>query len=118
MVGLFGGGDAVVGKIGDPPMPGYTDILIDRTTIFGNQYRLSKYSRHTAIGKFVRDAEQLLIIDCEFTRRVHELKARYDAGEKLRFLCHCAPKGCHGEWYRSVCLGRVKFPKLTWKTRK
>lgn len=110
MVGLFGGGDVVIGHVNDPPLPGYTDILIDRSTIFGNEFRLSKYSRTTAINKFGNKAESYMDIKCEFRERVLDLKARYQAGEKLRFLCHCAPRACHGSWYRDVCLGRVKIP--------
>lgn len=111
MAGLFGGGDVVVGHVNDAPLPGYTDVLIDRTTAFGNEFRLSKYSRTTAILKFSAKAEAQLDIRCDFRKRVKALRDRYLAGEKIRFLCHCAPKPCHGNWYRDVCIGRVKIPE-------
>ena len=111
MAGLFGGGDVVVGHVNDPPMPGYTDILIDRSTVYGNEFRLSKYTRVGAISRFVAKADAQMDIKCEFRKRVMDLRARYLAGEKLRFLCHCAPRACHGSWYRDVCIGRVKVPE-------
>lgn len=110
MAGLFGGGEAIVAKIGDPPKEGYTDILVDRSTFFGNEFRLGKYTRYGAISKFTTRAETLMQIKGEFRKRVLELKARCDAGENLRFLCHCHPQACHASWYAGICTGRIKVP--------
>ena len=115
MAGLFGGGEAIVGKIGDAPKEGYTDIVVDRSTFFGNDFRLSKYGRYGAISRFEAKAEQLMQIKGEFRKRVLALKARVDAGENLRFLCHCHPSPCHARWYAGICTGRIKVPVALFK---
>lgn len=110
MAGLFGGGDVIIGRVDDPPMDGYTDIVVDRSTFFGNEYRLSKYPRHTAIFKFRSDADKKMQMKGEFRKRVLALKARYTAGEKLRLLCHCFPNPCHAQWYKDVITGLRPIP--------
>lgn len=113
MAGLFGGGDACIGKIGDAPKEGYTDIIVDRSTFFGNEFRVAQYGRHTAISKFIHRAEMLMQIRGDFRKRVLELKARCNAGENLRFLCHCYPKACHARWYVAICMGHTKVAAAT-----
>lgn len=115
MAGLFGGGEACVGKINDAPKEGYTDIVVDRSTFFGNEFRLTKYGRHGAISRFKQKADKQMQIKGEFRKRVLELKARCDAGENLRFLCHCYPNACHAQWYADICTGRIAVPKALFK---
>ena len=38
---------------------------------------------------------------------VHDLEQRVRAGQRVRLLCHCAPKRCHTEAIRDVILRRI-----------
>ena len=61
-------------------------ICIDRSTVWGNPYRVSEFGRATCIAKYeayVRRTPTLLA-------KLPELNASY-------IVCHCHPLQCHGD---------------------
>ncbi len=79
-------GSTTVANIWD----GYYDVIIDRTTIFGNPFPERKYGRDGCIAKFRTYFYNRIEVDSEFKARVLELKGK-------RLGCHCKPKACHGD---------------------
>jgi hypothetical protein len=80
---------------------GYTrregDVLVDRTTMWGNPWRLVEYVN-------TRD----FVCDNYATRlRAHpELVARLAERNPKRLVCWCAPKRCHAESLRDALEGK------------
>jgi hypothetical protein len=73
------------------------DVLIDRTTIYGNPYTISKLrSRETAIDLYEVYARKRLDTDPRFREGVKSLKGK-------RLFCWCAPQPCHGEVLKRIC---------------
>jgi len=70
------------------------DRRIDRTTKFGNPFRLEKdggkYSRAESIQKYREWFYNRIQEDPEFRKEVEDLKG-------LRLGCWCKPKDCHGD---------------------
>ena len=66
------------------------DVMIDRTTMFGNPFPLSKYSREESIEKY---REWFLLrtnVDAFFNEAVQNLKGKI-------LGCWCKPLACHGD---------------------
>ena len=68
------------------------DVLVDRTTIFGNPFKEWKWGRDGCIKKFETYFYQRIERDPEWRAKVMEL-----AGKRLG--CHCKPLACHGDIY-------------------
>ncbi len=68
------------------------DSLIDRTTVFGNPFKVWKYGREGCIAKFRRYFYDRIERDPEWRDKVLAL-----AGKRLG--CHCKPQSCHGDIY-------------------
>jgi len=87
------------------------DVLIDRTTIWGNPYShqegtLAKYkvtSRKKAIAKY----RQYILNNKELMSRLDELKDKV-------LGCWCSPKSCHGDILVDLCdnIPRVNLEDL------
>jgi hypothetical protein len=72
------------------------DVAIDRSSPFGNPYRLGKDGdRRHVLEKYKEYFLRRVESDPEFRRRVLALRGK-------RLGCHCAPQPCHGmiivEW--------------------
>lgn len=65
------------------------DVLIDRTTIFGNPFPEWQWGREECIKRFETYFYSRLERDPEFKAAVLALKG-------LWLGCHCAPLDCHG----------------------
>ena len=66
------------------------DVMIDRTTQFGNPFPLSKYSREESILQYSVWFHRQLEYDPEFLKAVLALK-------DLTLGCWCKPLACHGD---------------------
>lgn len=68
------------------------DVVIDRSTIYGNPYTIQKggRSREQAIDLYETYARKRVKNDPQFHSAVKRLKGR-------RLFCWCAPQACHGE---------------------
>jgi len=67
------------------------DVMIDRTTMFGNQhYICSTCTREQSIERFRKDFNEQILKDEKFKQDVLAL-----AG--LTLGCWCAPRACHGD---------------------
>ena len=67
-------------------------VKIDRTTVFGNPFKIGKdCSRDESIEKYRTYFYERIRADINFKMRVESLK-----GKKV-FACWCAPERCHGE---------------------
>ena len=116
----------LVGNLGDggsPAPPGFSDVRIDRRTKFGNPFPMGQDGHDESYRDAVCDACDELVddplgadqhriaerrglhVDPRFgdaralrtlDEALRELEERAQAGEKLRLLCWCAPKRCHG----------------------
>lgn len=106
MAGMFGKGIVMLGKVSDPPMSGFTDVRIDRQTVFGNKFpiRLTK-SRSKSCILYDKWAKNRMLLDGVYAKRIKQLRARVKSGENIRLLCHCHPKQCHGLTIRALVLG-------------
>ena len=72
------------------------DVVIDRTSLFGNPFHLGKDGdRQAVLAKYRAYFHERVERDVEFRRSVLTLRGK-------RLGCHCAPKLCHGmtiaEW--------------------
>ena len=66
-------------------------ILIDRTTIWGNPYKLSIFNRYDSLNeyeKYIRNSPNLL-------SKIDELDGKI-------MICHCHPKKCHGHILENI----------------
>lgn len=66
------------------------DVMIDRTTIFGNPFPLSEYSREESILQYSVWFYRQLEFRPEFKIAVLKLKG-------LTIGCWCKPLACHGD---------------------
>lgn len=66
------------------------DVMIDRTTIFGNPFPLTKYSREESILQYSVWFHRQLEFDWNFKRKALLLKGKI-------LGCWCKPKACHGD---------------------
>ncbi len=80
--------DTVVANIKTSPY----DVLIDRTTIFGNPFKVWKYGREGCIKRFETYFYDRIERDPVWRAEVLELKGK-------RLGCHCDPLACHGGVY-------------------
>ena len=72
------------------------DILIDRSTEYGNEYHIGRDgTRREVIAKF--EAAERIRIATNPERRA-KVKALY--GKRL--FCWCAPQDCHGNVYKRL----------------
>lgn len=67
------------------------DVLIDRTTIFGNPFPTWKWGREGCIRKFETYFWDRIERDPVWRAEVQKLKGRLG--------CHCKPLDCHGDVY-------------------
>jgi len=65
-------------------------VAIDRTTIFGSRFPLSRYSRGESIKRYKEYFYARLESDPAFKAAVHKLKG-------CLLGCWCKPKACHGD---------------------
>ncbi len=68
------------------------DVLIDRTTIFGNPFKEWQWGREGCIAKFRAYFYQRIERDLMWKAEVLKLKGKV-------LGCHCVPLGCHGWIY-------------------
>ena len=68
------------------------DVLIDRTTIFGNPFPVWKWGREGCLKKFESYFWQRIERDPEWKAEVLKLKGKVVG-------CHCKPLSCHGDTY-------------------
>lgn len=69
------------------------DVLIDRTTIFGNPFPQQKWGRERCIAKFRHYFYQRIEHDPDWKAEVLKLRGK-------RLGCHCMPLECHGSVYK------------------
>ena len=74
------------------------DVVIDRTTIYGNPYTIQKggRTREQAIELYEIYARKRVKNDPQFHSAVKRLKGR-------RLFCWCAPLPCHGDVLQRIC---------------
>lgn len=66
------------------------DVYIGRPSIFGNPYKVGKYSREEAISRFDAYFTMRVLTDEDFRATVLDLKGK-------RLACFCKPLPCHGD---------------------
>lgn len=72
------------------------DILVDRTTPFGNRFPVEEYGRELAIQHFERWVDDRPLLVEKLLKKVLELDRPV-----VRLGCHCKPKPCHANvWAR------------------
>lgn len=74
------------------------DVLIDRTTIFGNPFPIWKWGREGCIRKFESYFWQRIERDPEWKAEVLKILDKGEDGV-VRIGCHCSPLPCHGGIY-------------------
>lgn len=62
------------------------DILIDRTTKWGNKFKIKTYGREKSILLY----KEWILNNQDMMNSLPELKGK-------RLGCHCKPNGCHGD---------------------
>tara|TARA_Y100001963_G_scaffold112431_1_gene155648 strand:- start:7394 stop:7729 length:336 start_codon:yes stop_codon:yes gene_type:complete len=101
----------VVSKRADAlPIPsGYTQILIDRETPFGN--RCFGVDRADSIKQHREFVENQIKLKTQFYKRLKKLAKRIHKGEKIALVCWCSPKPCHGDNLKQAILKikRLKY---------
>lgn len=78
--------------------------MIDRSTIFGNPFRLDEdggeYTREESVEQYEEWFMDKITSDDEFREAVEELR-----GETLG--CYCKPKACHGDVILAYLRGQL-----------
>ena len=69
------------------------DVLIDRTTVFGNPFHVWQWGREGCIKKFETYFYSRIERDPEWKLKVLELRGK-------RLGCRCKPLSCHGDIYK------------------
>lgn len=110
MLSIFGTGVIVLGHVDDLPVPEYTDVRIDRKTIFGNPYPKGEHgTRSEVCAKYAVYAQAEMKKKGDYAKAIKKLRRRYRAGESFRLLCHCVKgskvRQCHGETVRKLIMG-------------
>jgi len=72
------------------------DVLIDRTTIFGNPFPEWKWGREGCVQKFERYFYDRIERDLAWKAEVLAIRDKGKDGV-VRIGCHCAPLVCHGD---------------------
>ena len=75
------------------------DVLIDRTTIFGNPFQEWKWGREECIRKFELYFWSRIERDLAWKAEVLAIRGKEKDGI-VRIGCHCAPFACHGNIYK------------------
>ncbi len=74
------------------------DVLIDRTTVFGNPFKVWQWGREGCIKRFEHYFYQRIERDPEWKAKVLTLQGK-------RLGCHCKEHGrevaCHGDVYKA-----------------
>jgi hypothetical protein len=91
----------VVSKLADVPLS-HIPVKIDRSTILGNPFTIKESGSRAAAIKMHKEwlfasvtnkpkqAQPML-------RLLRNLVKAYMCGVEFAFVCHCAPKPCHGD---------------------
>jgi len=94
-------------RAGAAPIPeGYTHILIDRTTMFGNNEHRDTRGRSIAAHRDY--VNRKMKRKCYLRKQLNLLALRVLKGEKIALVCWCSPDDCHGNNYKIVLDNRVK----------
>ena len=74
-----------------------------KTSVLGNPFSLSNYSREDSIEKYrqwlwehLQDSESPQYLE------IKKLATKYKQGSDLTLVCFCKPKACHGDVVKSA----------------
>jgi len=106
MAGLFGErAQVLIGRVNEPPLEGFTDIRVDRKTVFGNKFPISQTGSRVKSCKLYDDwAQRRMAARKQYWYRITQLRKMHQSGINLRLLCHCWPKQCHAQTIRNLIL--------------
>ncbi len=86
------------------PLPGETEVRIDRTSVLGNRHVMkSESERGSVIAAFGVDLEADVAAGGPASKAIDDIVARVLRGGSVVLECWCCPKPCHGD----VILDRV-----------
>ena len=111
---------------------GWSDVNVRRPTVLGSPFRLraeadrdASVENYWLLLKGDRSAHELgraagLQVDEQAGRVPHahriaalrQLARRVESGEKLRLVCACRPKACHGDLIREWILRELQMSEL------
>ena len=128
-------GSMVKGELGSSPLVGFSDVRIDRASIFGNAFPMGAKGRDESLRERVCDAckqrmeapltANLIAIahahglhtifegakvassGVSLNAAIESLCQRLKSGESIRLLCWCKPLRCHGDDLATVLAKRV-----------
>lgn len=84
---------------------GYSKLLIDRRSVFGNPFYMNDESQRDAVcDKYAEYFPQALKMKPALNAMYADLLKRVIKGEKIQLMCHCAPKRCHGDTVKEYLL--------------
>jgi DNA polymerase elongation subunit (family B)/uncharacterized phage-like protein YoqJ len=72
---------------------GYSDVYIGRPSLLGNPFPIGNESERLEV---IRKFEEYAISNQSVLDEITKLGERLKTGEKLRLICFCSPKPCHG----------------------
>ena len=85
------------------------DIKVDRSTVYGNPYKISKtMTRENACNLF-----DYFMPDLVAPSQLQKLVDIYIKYGKIRLFCWCVPERCHGETYKKYIMEHVNDKKTT-----
>ena len=77
---------------------GWQDIYIGRPSTLGNPYALKNESdRLIVIEQYRRWLWQQIQIKSKVYQELLTIATRIKSGTKIRLICFCSPKPCHGD---------------------
>lgn len=86
---------------------GYQDIYIGRPSLLGNPFKLSNENeneREEVIYKYSEYLNKSAAVCREINRLIDIVKS----GQKIRLICFCYPKACHGDVIRNLILTKLQ----------
>lgn len=88
-------------RAGSPPIPeGYEEVLIDRTTVFGNNEH--RETRGKSIAAHKQYVKKKMKRGGYLKKKITLLAERVVRGERIALICWCHPKPCHGDNYKLI----------------
>jgi DNA polymerase, archaea type len=83
---------------------GYSDVYIGRPSLLGNPFHMGNESERLEV---IRKFTQYAIGNESVIEEISKLSNRLKSGEKIRLVCFCSPKDCHGDVIRELVLSKI-----------
>ena len=106
---LFGKGQVKIGKVGQS-LPDFSNVRVDRKTVFGNPKSVMEVGRTEACEYYEKYADNCMREAGAYQKAMNKLRIRLARGENILLQCHCVDvytgkgKRCHAQTIMRILL--------------